>query len=78
MFLLLGILVTQCHIAESGNSILKCPHQLWLLEAAHDVISTMLTQIHEFKPFLTQLTSSCGQGPCSLTHEGQTELPRHE
>ena len=42
--------------------------QLWLLEAAHDGTSTMLTQIHEFKSFLTQQTSSSGSGPCSLTH----------
>ena len=29
----------------------------------------MLTQIHEFKSFLTQQTSSGGRGPCSLTHK---------
>ena len=29
----------------------------------------MVTQIHEFKSFLTQLTSSSGKGPCCLTHE---------
>ena len=57
-------------LAESGNSMLKCHMQLWLLEAAHDDTSTMLTQIHEFKSFLTQMTSSSGKGPCSLTREG--------
>ena len=41
--------------------------QLWLLEAACDDTSTMLTQIHEFKSFLTRQTSSSGKGPCSLT-----------
>ena len=56
-------------LAESGNSMLKCCMQLWLLEAAHDDTSTMLTQIYEFKSFLTQMTSSSGKGPCSLTHE---------
>ena len=40
--------------------------QLWLLEAAHDDTSTMLTQIHEFKSFMTQQTSR-GRGPISLT-----------
>ena len=43
--------------------------QLWLLEAAYDDTSTMLTQIHEFTSFLTQQTSSTGKGPCSLTCE---------
>ena len=43
--------------------------QLWLLEAAYNDTSTMLTQMHEFKSFLTQQTSSSGRGPCSLTHE---------
>ena len=40
-------------LAESGNSTLKCHMQLWLLEAAHNDTSTVLTQIHEFKSFLT-------------------------
>ena len=40
--------------------------QLWLLEAANDNTSTMLTQIHAFKSFMTQQTSSSGRGPCSL------------
>ena len=44
-------------------------HNYGFLEAAHDDISTMLTQIHEFKSFLTQQTSSSGKGPCSLTHK---------
>ena len=35
-------------LAESGNSILKHCMQLWLLEAACDDTSTMLTQIYEF------------------------------
>ena len=43
--------------------------QLWLLEAACNSTPTMLTQIHEFKSFLTQQTSLSGKGPCSLTHE---------
>ena len=43
--------------------------QLWLLEAAHDDTSTMLTQIHEFMSLLTQQTSSSSKSPCSLTHE---------
>ena len=29
----------------------------------------MLTQIHKFKSFLTQVTSSSSKGPCSLTHD---------
>ena len=40
-------------LAESGNSMLKHHMQLWLLEAACDLTSTILTQIHEFKSFLT-------------------------
>ena len=63
--------------AESGNSMLKCCMQLWLLEAAHDDTSTVLTQIQEFESFLTQMTSSHGKSPCSLTHERQIELPRY-
>ena len=55
--------------AESGNFMLKCHMQSWLLEDACNETSTMLTQIHEFKSFLTQLTSSSGKGPCSLTHK---------
>ena len=43
--------------------------QLWLFEASCNDTSTMLTQTHEFKSFLTQQTSSSGKGPCSLTHE---------
>ena len=43
--------------------------QLRLLEAAHNDRSTMLTQIHEFKSFLTQQTYSRNKGPCSLTHK---------
>ena len=55
-------------LTESGNCTLKWCMQLWLLEAAHDDTSTMLTQIHEFKSFLTHQTSS-GRGPCSVTHK---------
>ena len=33
----------------------------------HDDTSTMLTQIHEVKSFLTQQTASGGRGPCSLS-----------
>ena len=43
--------------------------QLWFLEASHDDTSTMLTQIHEFKSFLTQQTSSSGKDPCSLVYK---------
>ena len=39
--------------------------QLWLLEAACNDTSTMLTQIHEVKAFLSQQTASSGRGPCS-------------
>ena len=56
-------------LAESGNSTLKSCMLLWLLEAVHDDTSTMLTQIHEFKSFLTQQTSSSSKGPWSLAHE---------
>ena len=56
-------------LTESGNSMLKWWTQLWLLEAAHDDTSTMLTQIHELKTFPTQQTSSSGRGPCSLSHK---------
>ena len=31
--------------------------------------STMLTQIHKVKSFLTQQTASSGRGPCSLSHD---------
>ena len=49
--------------------MLKCHMQLWLLEAVHNDTSTMLTQIHESKSFLTKVTSSSDKGPCSLTHK---------
>ena len=52
-------------LAESGNSTLKRCTQLWLLEAAHDDTSTMITQIHELEAFLSQQTASSGRGPCS-------------
>ena len=55
-------------LAESGNSTLKELTQLWLLEAAQDNTSTMLTQIHEFNSFLTHITSSSKE-LCSLTHD---------
>ena len=51
-------------LVKSGNSMLKCHTQLWLLEAAWDDTSTMLTQIHEFNSFLNQVTSSSSKGPC--------------
>ena len=41
--------------------------QLRLLQTACNYTSTILTQIHEFKSFLHQLTSSSSKGPCSLT-----------
>ena len=56
-------------LAESGNSTLKWHMQLWLLEAALNDTSTMLTQINEFKSFLVQQTSSSSKGPCSLTQK---------
>ena len=40
-----------------------------MLEAAWDETSTMLTQIHEFNSFLTQVTSSSNKGPCFLTND---------
>ena len=49
--------------------MLKWHTQLWLLEAACNDTSTMLTQIHEFKSFLAHMASSSGKGPCFLTHE---------
>ena len=55
-------------LAESGNAMLKCHTQLWLLEAAQDDTSTMLTKINTFHSFLAQSTSSSGNGPCSLAH----------
>ena len=51
--------------------MLKCHMQLWLLEAAHDDTSRMLTPIHEFNSFLTQVTSSSSKRPCSLTYDRQ-------
>ena len=56
-------------LAESGISMIKCHMQLWFLEAACNDTSTTLTQIHEFKPFLIQITSSSGKGPCSLNNK---------
>ena len=44
-------------------------HTIMALEAACDDTSTMLTQIHEVKSFLTQQTASSSRGPCSLSHE---------
>ena len=35
----------------------------------HNDTSTMLTQIHKVKSFLTQQTTSSGRGPCSLSHD---------
>ena len=42
-------------LAESGNSMLKCHTQLWILEAACNDTSAILPQIHEFNSFLTQV-----------------------
>ena len=47
--------------------MLKCGTQVWLLEAAGDDTSTMLTQINEFHSFLGKATSSSGKGACSIT-----------
>ena len=55
-------------LAESGNSTLKWCTQLWLLEAACNDTSTMLTQIHEVRSFLTQQTASISRGLCSLSY----------
>ena len=55
-------------LAKSGNTMLKCHTQLWLLEVANDDTSTMLTQINEFHSFLAQAFSSSSKGPCSLAH----------
>ena len=66
--------VFRCHsylnvtLAESSNLTLKCHMQLWLLEAALNDTSTVLTQVHEFNSFLTQVSSSNGKGPSSLTY----------
>ena len=56
-------------LAKSGNSMLKYHMLFWVLEAAQDETSTMLTQIHKFNSFLTQVTSSSSKGPCSLIHD---------
>ena len=56
-------------LAESGNAMLNHCTQLWLLEAAKDDTSTMVTQINEFNSFLVQVIFSSGKGPCSLTHD---------
>ena len=50
-------------LAKSGNSMLKHCMQLWILEAAHNDTSTMLTESPKFNSFLTQVTSSSGKGP---------------
>ena len=55
-------------LAQSGNTMLKCYTQLWLLKAAWDDMSTMLTQINEFHSFLAKAISSSGKGPCSLAN----------
>ena len=56
-------------LAESSNAMFKCHTQLWLLEAAQDNTSTMLTQINEFYSLLAQATSSSGKGTCSLPYD---------
>ena len=56
-------------LAKSGNAVLECHTQLWLLEAAQDDTSTMLTQINEFHSFIVQASTSSGRGPCSLAHD---------
>ena len=44
----------------------------------HDDRSTMLTQIHEVKSFLTQQTASSSRGPCSLSHgRANIEIQMH-
>ena len=63
-----GLGYSNVTLADSGNSTLKRHTQLWLLEAACDDTSTMLTQIHEVKAFLSQQTVSSGRGPCSQSH----------
>ena len=49
-------------LAESGNSVLKCRSQLWLLEAAQDDMATKVIQVKEMKAFLAQLAGSTGIG----------------
>ena len=44
--------------------MLRCHTQLWLLGAAWDDTSAMLTQINEFNSFLAQITSYCSP-PCT-------------
>ena len=55
-------------LAESGNVMLKCHTKLWLLEAAWDDITTMLTQIDKFHLFLAEVTPSSSKGSCYLAH----------
>ena len=65
-------------LAKSGNSTLRWRTQLWLLEAAHNDTSTMLTQIHEVKSFMAQQTASSSRGPCSLSHgRADIEIQMH-
>ena len=71
-FFLLDALATQISnvtLTESGDATLRFHTQLWLLEAARDDTSTVLTQINVFNSFLAQVTSSSGKGPCFLTHD---------
>ena len=53
----------------SGYATLKCCTQLWLLKAAQDDTSLMLTQINAFNSFLAQVTSSSSKRPCCLIHD---------
>ena len=65
-------------LAESGNSTLKRCTQIWLLEAVCNGTSTLLTQSHEVKSFLTQQTASSGRGPCSLSRgRADIEMQMH-
>ena len=67
-FLPLGALATQIShwprvVILHSNA--TCNYGFWKL----------LTKIHELKSFLTQITSSSGKGPCSLTHERANRGP---
>ena len=56
-------------LAKSGYGTLKHSTQLWLVEAAWDDTSSMLTKSNEFNSLLAQVTSSSGKEPYSLTQD---------
>ena len=52
-------------LAKSGNATIKHHTQLWLLGAAQDDMSTMLTQITEFLSFLASVILPVAKNPVS-------------